>query len=72
MKNTRHFRSETGKDSDFIGLNEKEAEALAEKRGVAHRVVSVNGKTRPHWMDYRADRINFWLEKRKVVKTTRY
>lgn len=61
----------TDQDSDFIGLNLKAAEALAGNRGVAHRVISVNGKGQLHTMDYRPNRINFWLEKRKVVKATR-
>ena len=64
-------RTKTGRDSDFIGLNQSAAEALAEKRGLRHCVASVEGKSQMGFMDNRPSRINFWLEKRKVVKTTR-
>lgn len=59
------------KDADFIGLPEKEGAALAEKRGLRHRVVSVDGQMRPTTRDYRKDRVNFELEGGKIVKVSR-
>ena len=59
------------KDADFVGLPEKEGAALAEKRGLRHRVVSVDGQLRPTTRDYRKDRVNFELEGGKIVKVSR-
>lgn len=59
------------KDSDFVGLTVEAGEALAKERGLANRVVSVDGEVRPVTMDYREDRINFTIEKGKIVKATR-
>ncbi len=64
-------RPKTDKDIDFIGLDQAAAEALAEKRGMVHRVVSLDGKGITHYLNYCPGRINFYIEKRKVVKTTR-
>lgn len=59
------------KDADFVGLPEKDGAALAEKRGLRHRVVSVDGQLRPTTRDYRKDRVNFELEGGKIVKVSR-
>jgi hypothetical protein len=59
------------KDADFVGLPEKEGAALAEKRGLKQRVVSVDGQLRPTTRDYRKDRVNFELEGGKIVKVSR-
>lgn len=59
------------KDADFVGLLEKDGAALAEKRGLRHRVVSVDGQLRPTTRDYRKDRVNFELEVGKIVKVSR-
>jgi len=59
------------KDADFVGLAEKDGAALAEKRGLRHRVVSVDGQLRPTTRDYRKDRVNFELEGGKIVKVSR-
>lgn len=59
------------KDSDFVGLTVEAGESLAKERDLANRVVSVDGEVRPVTMDYREDRINFTIEKGKIVKATR-
>jgi hypothetical protein len=59
------------KDADFVGLPEKEGAALAEERGLKHRIVSVDGQLRPTTRDYRTDRVNFELEGGKIVKISR-
>ena len=59
------------KDADFVKLPEKEGAALAEKRGLRHRVVSVDGQMRPTTRDYRKDRVNFELEGGTIVKVSR-
>lgn len=60
-----------GGDAEFVGLTLEEAEALAEKRELPHRVVMVDGEPRPATKDYRPNRLNFELESGKVVKVTR-
>lgn len=60
-----------GSDSDFVGLTEAEGEALAKERKLAHRVVMVDGEHRPATRDYRPDRVNFELEKGRIVRTSR-
>lgn len=62
---------EAGGDAEFVGLTLEEAEALAEKRELPHRVVMVDGEPRPATKDYRPNRLNFELEGGKVVKVTR-
>ena len=59
------------KDADFVGLPERSGAALAEKRGLRQRVVSVDGQLRPTTRDYRKDRVNFELEDGKIVKVSR-
>ena len=59
------------KDSDFIGLKEKDAAALAKKRKLKSRVVSIDGESQLVTADYRGDRVNFSLEKGIVVKVDR-
>jgi hypothetical protein len=58
-------------DADFIGLSEEKGAALADGRGLKHRVVSVDGQLRPTTRDYRRDRVNFELEGGKIVKVSR-
>lgn len=60
-----------GSDRDFVGLTEAEGEALAKERKLAYRVVMVDGEHRPATRDYRPDRVNFELEKGRIVRTTR-
>ncbi|MEM1441358.1 MAG: hypothetical protein AAGF67_03385 [Verrucomicrobiota bacterium] len=59
------------KDEDMVGLSQEAAEALAKERGLKSRVVSVDGDVRPVTMDYLQDRVNFTIEKGKVVKVNR-
>ncbi len=55
----------------YIGLPEKDAASMAEKAGVGWRVIEVDGQPRPATKDYRPDRLNFALEKGKVIRATR-
>ena len=58
-------------DGAFVGLPLKEAESLAEDRELPHRVVKVDGESKPVTMDYRPDRLNFTIEKGVVVSVSR-
>jgi hypothetical protein len=58
-------------DKDFVGLEEKAGAALAEKRTLGFRVVSVDGQLQPTTRDFRPDRINAELEMGIIVKVTR-
>jgi len=59
------------RDGDFVGMAIAEAERLAERRRLAHRVVMLDGQPRPATRDYRPDRVNFEVEGGRVVKVTR-
>jgi len=58
-------------DADFVGLGENEGAALAKKRSLISRVVSVDGQPRPATRDYRSERVNFELEQGRIVKVSR-
>lgn len=58
-------------DNDFIGLTKEEAKVLAEKWKIACRVVMEDGESFPVTLDFREDRLNFSVEKGKIVKVTR-
>lgn len=58
-------------DNDFLGLSQEAGEKLADRRKFAHRVVAIDGESRPVTMDYREDRVNFEIEEGKIVKVTR-
>lgn len=58
-------------DEAFIGRTANAAAALAKEQGLLSRVVSVDGQLRPTTKDYRPNRVNFEIEKGKVVKVSR-
>jgi hypothetical protein len=58
------------KPESYIGLEEKAAGDMADKAGVAWRVVEVNGESRPVTMDHRPDRMNFAIKDGKVIRVT--
>lgn len=58
-------------DEAFIGRTADAASALAKEQGLLSRVVSVDGQLRPTTKDYRPNRVNFEIEKGKVVKVSR-
>lgn len=58
-------------DRSFLGLELAEAEALARRRGIVSRVVSVEGRPRPTTRDYRRDRVNFEIGQGRVARTWR-
>lgn len=51
----------------LIGLPLKEAEDLADRAKIPHRVISIDGQSRPGTMDYRTDRLNFTVVKGVVT-----
>ncbi|MEX2579844.1 MAG: hypothetical protein WD342_12370 [Verrucomicrobiales bacterium] len=59
------------RDSDFIGLPLSQGEALAERRGLRHRIIKEDGEDRPHTKDYRPDRVNFEIQHLKIVDVSR-
>lgn len=58
-------------DEAFIGLTEAEGAALAKRRKLISRVISVDGEPRPATMDYRVDRVNFEIEQGRIARTSR-
>jgi hypothetical protein len=58
-------------DEAFIGRTAEAAAALAKEQGLLSRIVSVDGQLRPTTKDYRPNRVNFEIEKGKVVKVSR-
>jgi hypothetical protein len=59
------------RDEDFVGLPLAEAERLAARRRLGHRVVMLEGQPQPATMDHRPDRVNFEIEGGRVAKVTR-
>jgi len=57
---------------DFEGLTKEEAIALAKKRGQKWRIVEEDGKSFALTADYLSTRMNFTIEKGKVVKAENY
>jgi len=51
----------------LIGLPLKEAEDLADQAKIPHRVIMIDGQSRPMTMDYRTDRLNFTVVKGVVT-----
>ena len=58
-------------DEAFIGRTAEAAAALAKEQGLLSRVVSVDGQLRPTTKDYRLNRVNFEIERGKVVRVSR-
>lgn len=64
-------RQTDGTDADFVGLSEKEATSLAEKREIKHRVTERDGQPLPATRDYRLDRVSFSIKAGKVISVSR-
>ena len=62
--------SDPKKPESYIGLAEKAAGDMADKAGVAWRVIEVDGESRPVTMDHRPDRMNFAIKDGKVIRVT--
>ena len=58
-------------DEAFIGRTAEAAAARAKEQGLLSRVVSVDGQLRPKTKDYRPNRVNFEIERGKVVRVSR-
>jgi hypothetical protein len=58
------------KPESYLGLDEKEAGAMADKAGVKWRVIEVDGESRPVTMDHRPDRMNFAIKDGKIIRVT--
>ena len=56
--------------SMYVGLLLDEAEGLANANGLRTRVVEVDGVGRVITMDFRRDRVNFYLKNNEVIKAT--
>lgn len=69
--NPQKNESAPQEDEAFVGLPVGEAETLAERKGLKHRIVERDGQLLPATRDYRPDRINFHVVEGKVVKTSR-
>ena len=64
-------KGEKPKQKDFIGLPLKEAQELADKHSLLHRVVMVDGVPRPATQDYRPERLNFAVIKGVVTEVSK-
>ena len=53
--------------SSYIGLNEQDAIAKANKDNVTYRVTERNGEGLPSTMDYSPNRLNFAVTNNKIV-----
>lgn len=59
------------KPETLVGVPLKVAEETAEKAGVKHRVVKVDGQARPVTMDFNPDRLNFTVVQGVVTEVTK-
>jgi hypothetical protein len=56
--------------TEYLGLTEADATALAESDGVPSRVVEREGEELPVTLDFNPDRLNFVIEDGVVVQVT--
>lgn len=59
------------RDEDMIGLPLSEAEKLATKRGLLHRVTMLDGKPQAATRDYLPHRVNFVVKEGRVLGVSR-
>jgi hypothetical protein len=57
--------------NSYVGMTLQDATARAEKAEIRWRVVEEDGKPRPVTMDYRPDRLNFAVEKGKIIRVNK-
>ncbi|MEX1048343.1 MAG: hypothetical protein WED15_02360 [Akkermansiaceae bacterium] len=57
--------------SSLIGLPLGAAQAEAERAKLPHRVIERDGQALPRTMDYRPERLNFNVERGRVINVTR-
>jgi hypothetical protein len=58
-------------EKSFIGLNLKDAQALAKKNNLPSRVVEIDGKPQMVTRDMRPERFNFAIKDGKVIRVTK-
>lgn len=59
------------KPETLVGVPLKVAEETADKAGINHRVVKVDGQARPVTMDFNPDRLNFTVVQGVVTEVTK-
>lgn len=64
-------REEVEKEEGFIGLSLRDAEKLAVKRGLPHRVTMLDRQPQMATRDYLPNRVNFAVEKGRVIGVSR-
>ena len=57
--------------NSYIGMTLADGSARAEKAGIRWRVVEEDGQARPVTKDYRPDRLNFVVEKGKIIRVNK-
>lgn len=57
--------------NSYVGMNLEEGSARADKAEIRWRIVEEDGKPRPVTMDYRPDRLNFAVEKGKIIRVNK-
>jgi hypothetical protein len=57
--------------SSYLGMTLEAATARADKAEIRWRVVEEDGQSRPVTMDYRPDRLNFVVEKGKIIRVNK-
>lgn len=71
IEDTRAAGADPRHAESLVGLPLEKAAALADAASISHRVVEVDGESRPVIRDYRPDRLNFTVEKGTVTKVTK-
>ncbi|QJE96604.1 hypothetical protein [Luteolibacter luteus] len=57
--------------NSYVGMSLEEGSSRADKAEIKWRVVEEDGKPRPVTMDYRPDRLNFAVEKGKIIRVNK-
>jgi len=57
--------------NSYVGMSLEEGSGRADKAEIKWRVVEEDGKPRPVTMDYRPDRLNFAVEKGKIIRVNK-
>ncbi len=59
------------KPESLIGADVKTAGEAADRANIRWRIIEEDGQPRPATMDYRPDRLNFTVEKGKIIRVNK-
>ncbi len=69
--NNRPMTPSPGDPDPYLGLTREAAGERADAAGILHRVVEIDGESRPVTMDHRPDRVNFAIRDGLVIRVTK-